>query len=155
MIEIIKSFLAPGLLEIKQSGEVSGKYYKRQGSCNSCGRCCTNIYLIHDEKTIETAEEFEDLRVDNPEYEFFTPAESTDHGLQFKCVHLNPENRCMIYEDRPNFCKKYPSEKGILLGGELAKECGYRFEPIHAFSDVLAASAEGKVSESSVGKLLP
>ncbi len=154
MIEIIKSFIAPGLLESKQSGEVSGRYYTRHGACNTCGRCCTNIYLIHDEKTIESREEFEALQVDNPEYAFFSPVDDTEHGVRFRCGHLSAENRCNIYQDRPTFCKKYPSEKGILLGGELAKECGYWFEPRHSFDDVLKRSAQGKQWQNA-GTLLP
>ncbi len=156
LIVIIKSFIPSGLFETKQSGEISGKYYNRKGSCNTCGRCCTNIYLVHNKKTIESLEVFEKLQAHNAEYEFFTPLDSTDHGLQFQCVHLSPENQCTIYEKRPSFCRKYPSEKGMLLGGELAEDCGYWFEPIKTFSEVLnkTSKKESKKKFQHVGKLL-
>lgn len=154
MIEIIKSFAAPdaleGLFEQRQSGEVKGKYLIRHGACNLCGKCCTNIYLVHDEKAIESVEEFARLLPENPEYEGFTPIDTDEHGVRFRCRHLSPENRCTVYNDRPSFCRKYPSEKGILLGGQLADGCGYSFEVIMKFEEILAKTAQ-KQSRKQAG----
>ena len=38
----------------EQSGVKMGQYYKRSGSCHTCGKCCKDIFLIHEERTIET-----------------------------------------------------------------------------------------------------
>ena len=148
---MIHSFLGKEIRQ--QSGEIRGQYYTRHGSCNMCGKCCTNIYLIHGEDTIDSVAMFEKLKRKNPEYEWFSPVNETEHGLQFQCVHLQPDNSCGIYEDRPTFCKKYPSEKSLLLGGQLAEGCGYTFEIINSFQSVLSQVAEKK--RLKAGKLLP
>lgn len=150
MREMIYAFL-PGKAR-PQSGTVQGKYYTRTGGCNQCGRCCEDIYLIHNDRTIDSAELFEELKPHNPEYEYFEPVRETSEGIQFKCKHLGPDKRCTIYAKRPDFCRNYPSEKSILLGGNLAEGCGYSFELIRTFQDVLAKTAEKKTLKP--GKLL-
>ncbi len=128
-------------LPAQQSGLVEGKYYRRSGTCGMCAKCCNNIYLVNGEKTIDSVEEFEQLQQSVPEYASFRPMAEDEHGVRFECVHLSPEKTCMIYEDRPNFCRTYPSEKVLLLGGELARGCGYRFEVIKPFQQVLQETA--------------
>jgi len=147
MIEIIKHF-SPKKLNPKywgqpqQTGEVTGRYLKRRGSCNQCGRCCTNIYLIHENDTIKTVAEFEQYQRVDKEFEGFIPIDTDEHGVRFQCKHLQANNHCAIYTDRPSFCRQYPSEKGVLLGGVLAEECGYSFEVIHKFKTILAEAAQ-------------
>lgn len=150
MIDIVKSFLKTDAQ--KQSEPVKGKYYTRTGSCNQCGKCCTNIYLVHNKLTIETREEFEKLKADDPEFRYFEVADDTGHGLRFRCKHLQPDNSCAIYEDRPDFCRRYPSEYSLLSGGELAEGCGYSFQLINTFKDVLGDVAAKK--RLNPGKLL-
>ncbi|HEY9745424.1 MAG TPA: YkgJ family cysteine cluster protein [Oculatellaceae cyanobacterium] len=140
MLEIVKSFLSRE--EFKQSGPVQGQYYERTGSCNRCGKCCTNIYLIHGQKVIDTPELFEELQLSNPEYQYFKPVSQDEEGLLFQCTHLQPDNTCGIYENRPEFCRKYPSEQTLLMGGKLAESCGYRFRLLRTFQDVLQQVAE-------------
>ena len=136
MLEIIKAFLRPD--EARQSGSLSGQYYERTGSCNQCGKCCTNIYLIHGEQTIDNMALYEELKASNPEYNYFVPLlEEEEGGLSFSCKHLQADNTCGIYEQRPDFCRRYPSELGLLMGGKLADGCGYRFRLLKTFQDVL------------------
>lgn len=135
MLDIVKSFLSPE--EIQQTGLVRGQYYERSGSCNQCGSCCTNIYLIHGQKVIEDPALFEELKAQNPEYAYFKVVRQEADGLMFQCVHLQEDNSCGIYEDRPDFCRKYPSEHSLLMGGKLAEGCGYRFKLLKTFQDVL------------------
>lgn len=137
MLEIVKAFLRPE--ETSQAGSLQGQYYERTGSCNQCGKCCTNIYLVFGQQTINSLEMFEAIKSENPEYEYFIPlkAQSDPDGLVFQCKHLQADNRCGIYNQRPNFCRKYPSEHSILMGGKLAEGCGYRFSLLKTFQDVL------------------
>lgn len=135
-----------------QSGDVKGKYYTRHGACNQCGKCCTNIYLIYGDDTITSEAQFEKIKRKDPEYRHFKPVHETEHGLQFQCIHLTAENQCSIYEDRPTFCKSYPTEKGILMGGELSTGCGYSFTVNRPFQSVLADVATQK--RLKPGKLL-
>jgi len=148
MIELITDFLAGGpkrtggLTQAPQAGRVEGQYLVRSGACNLCGKCCNNIYLLHDEDPIQDEAEFAELQQRNPEYVGFMPISKDEHGLRFACKHLQPDNRCGIYQDRPSFCQQYPSEKGILLGGQLAEGCGYSFAPWVTFQETLATLAK-------------
>jgi|GEM_PF-2557688 len=144
MLEIVKSFLNPE--EVRQSGAVQGQYYERTGSCNQCGKCCTNIYLVYRQQTIDSINMFEDIKAKNPEYEYFKPLlqESDGNGLLFQCIHLQSDNNCGIYQNRPSFCRKYPSEHSLLMGGKLAEGCGYQFRLLQSFQDVLRNLAQQK-----------
>lgn len=127
---------------IPQDGEVVGKHYTRTGQCNQCGKCCTNIYLVYNQRTVMSVAEFEKLRQFEPEYKYFTPLDETEHGVRFQCRHLKLDNSCAIYGERPTFCKLYPSEHGIMLGAELATGCGYSFKPNVDFKNVLSKAAK-------------
>lgn len=142
MLEIVKSFLSPE--EARQSGVIEGQYYERSGSCNQCGKCCSNIYLVYGQKTIDSLEMFEEVKLHNPEYEYFKPIVREDDGLVFQCKHLQADNSCGIYDRRPNFCRKYPSEHSLLMGGKLAEGCGYRFRLLKSFQDVLRNVSDQK-----------
>ncbi len=125
-------------------GLLPGKIYNRTGACHSCGQCCTNIYLVHRNAPIASIEAFEAIKNDNPEYAYFQPVAETEDGVRFQCTHLQANNRCAIYEDRPSFCRRYPTEDVLLLGGILAEDCGYRFSPVLAFSELLNQTARKK-----------
>lgn len=144
MLEIVKSFLSPA--ETQQSGTVQGQFYERSGSCNQCGKCCTDIYLVYGHQTINSIEMFEDIKTKNPEYQYFKPLiqQNDGNGLLFQCIHLQSDNSCAIYNDRPSFCRKYPSEHSLLMGGKLAEGCGYKFRLLKTFQDVLSSVANQK-----------
>lgn len=138
MLEMIASFVCGEPFARAQSGEVRGRYVVRRGECHSCGDCCRNIYLLHDERPIASLSAFRALQAEHPEYASFEPVDETSHGVRFRCHHLTAENRCAEYASRPAFCRNYPSEKGLLLGGQVSPNCGYRFEPLRRFHQVLA-----------------
>lgn len=137
MLEIVKSFLKPE--EAPQAGLVQGQYYERSGSCNRCGKCCTHIYLVYGQQTINSLEMFEEVKDKHPEYASFKPLmeQSSEDGILFQCAHLQEDNTCGAYNDRPDFCRKYPSEQSLLMGGKLAEGCGYKFRLLKNFQDVL------------------
>jgi hypothetical protein len=72
----------------KQEGPVKGKHYLRTGSCHSCGKCCKNLYLIYEDRTLQTQEEFTKLQRTTPDYRHFKVMDKTEQGLVFQCVHL-------------------------------------------------------------------
>jgi uncharacterized protein len=135
-----------------QNGTIEYDFYVRSGQCNQCGKCCSGIYLIHGEEVISSIPDFERLKERHEDYQHFEPIEESDLGVKFKCRHLQADNSCGIYDDRPLFCKKYPSEATLLFGGSLAPGCGFLFKAKHKFTDVLNKTAEKKTLKP--GKLL-
>ena len=131
---------------------VEGKVYRRTGECNSCGKCCTNIYLGHGKLPIATAEEFEQLKRSHPDYRNFYIVGEREDGLLFACKHLQPDNQCAVYEERPRLCRAFPTEKAVMNGGTLPSECSYQFESLRSFDQTLAA-VDGK-KRLKAGKLL-
>ncbi len=144
---MVTGFLTGNPTPIPQNGEQTGQFYQRSGGCNQCGKCCTNIYLVYNKTTVQTLEQFERLKQFEPEYQYFTPLNETEHGVRFRCRHLQANNACAIYQERPDFCKQYPSEAGIMLGAELAEGCGYAFEAIKKFKAVMAETNETGLSK--------
>lgn len=135
-----------------QAGTIEYTYYTRTGDCNQCGQCCSNIYLLHNQEVIASSEHFEKLKQRHEDYRHFVPIEITDSGVKFRCTQLQDDNRCGIHDSRPSFCKKYPSEDTILLGGELSPDCSYAFEIKQHFAQVLSKTAQKKTLRP--GKLL-
>ena len=59
-------------------------------------------------------------------------------GLLFACKNLDEAARtCKIHNKRAKICRDYPMEEILKMGGTLAEGCGYRFEPIEKFSEIL------------------
>lgn len=153
MLKFVKALLKKP--DPPQTGLVSGKFYDRAGSCHGCGKCCTNIYLIHGDETIASVARFEELQALEPEYASFKPIGVEDDGVLFQCIHLQADNRCAIYEERPSFCRLYPSEKSLLMGGKLAENCGYQFHVKQPFNQVLSRVADKHRNKPpKAGKLL-
>lgn len=143
----LKHYFAP-----PQAGVVTYKYYVRTGACHNCGQCCSAIHLVHNDHAIADEAEFARLQEKHEDYRHFIPDGKSDVGLVFRCKHLTPDKRCGIYDDRPLFCRKYPSETTLLFGSNLAQECGFRFSPKVPFGQVLQRIA--KRPPKSPGRLL-
>lgn len=125
-----------------RSKPLEGRYYNRTGECHQCGACCQNIYLVHGGQTVRSLDELQRLQAQNGEYSSFVPMEQTPeeletYGLKVQCEHLQPDNRCGVYERRPSFCRRYPMEEILLMGGKMADNCGYRFTLKQTFAQVL------------------
>ena len=131
LLKLRDNFIPP------QGGDVAYQYYVRTGDCNQCGQCCSGIALIHHNEPIKTKEQFKQLQTRYDDYRHFEPIDKTEYGLVFRCKNLQPDNSCGIYHDRPLFCRKYPSEETLLLGGMLAPECSYGFTKKMSFTQVL------------------
>jgi Fe-S-cluster containining protein len=116
---------------------VVGKYYTRTGACNGCGVCCKDLVLSYQGETVKTLAEFEQLKARFEEYQAFVPKEESAHGLVFDCAYLQPDNQCGQYQERPVFCRRYPTEHVLLQGGKLPEECSYQFKAKQAFDQFL------------------
>lgn len=135
-----------------QDGNIEFEYYIRTGECHQCGSCCSGIYLVRGNKPIQTIEQFNDLKGRYEDYSHFVPQQEDATGVLFRCQHLTEDKRCGIYENRPRFCRKYPSEDVLLLGAQLAPQCGFTFKAKHHFNELLAQAAQKK--QLKPGKLV-
>ncbi len=113
------------------------KYY-RVGSCAKCGKCCKNIYVKHGSSFISDPKLFNRLKPLHPFYFDLEIIGKDSTGLLFACKNLDEATHtCKIHNKRAKICRDYPMEEILKMGGTLAKGCGYRFEPIEKFSEIL------------------
>lgn len=118
--------------------KILGKKYIRTGSCHGCGRCCQKIYVRHARNVIKTENEFENLKTLHFFYSYLEVVGKDEVGLVFECSKLNKETgKCTAYNKRPLLCRQYPQEEIFMMGGSITEDCGYRFEPIVKFDEVL------------------
>ena len=128
MLEKLKKFFLSRVLHRK---------YYRTGKCNACGKCCTQIYVKHYKHVVNDEKEFEKLRILHKFYDGLKIIGKDDIGLIFECTHLDPEtHKCRIHKTRPGICRRYPQEELFSMDGALSEDCGYKMEPIVAFSEV-------------------
>lgn len=124
------------------------KKYRRKGSCNGCGRCCQRIYVRHARDVIKCEEEFEKLKTLHFFYGYLRVLDKDEMGLIFECSKLDKETgRCTAYNKRPVLCRQYPQEEIFMMGGSITENCGYSFEPIQKFDEVLM-KAKSKMANS-------
>ena len=113
------------------------KYY-RVGNCAKCGRCCKIIYVKHGKSFISDPDLFNKLKPLHPFYFDLEIIGKDEVGLLFACKNLDEAARtCKIHNKRAKICRDYPMEEILKMGGTLAEGCGYRFEPIEKFSEIL------------------
>jgi Fe-S-cluster containining protein len=79
--------------------------------CNHCtAKCCKYFALPLDEPT--DREDFEFIRwfLLHDQAAVFTEEETWYLLVQTQCKHLQPDNRCGIYETRPPVCREYSTD---------------------------------------------
>ena len=107
------------------------------GSCTHCGECCRNI-IIHDgDKVIRSKEDFASLIAKNDYYRMFKISGQEPYRLYFTCSNLDENNLCKIHPQRPQICRDYPSERMLMMGASLPKDCGYQLAPHMKFDNIL------------------
>lgn len=114
------------------------KKYIRKGQCNSCGKCCQEIYVKHGGGVIKDEEEFKRLQKLHWFYSYLEIVDNTEDGLVFRCTKLDPvEMKCTVYKHRALLCRLYPQEEIFMMGGIMGEQCGFTFEPIESFEEIL------------------
>jgi Fe-S-cluster containining protein len=117
--------------------KIMRKKYQRNGKCNSCGRCCQEIYVKHSNGIIKEEKEFEKLIKLHFFYSYLKIIKKTEDGLVFECTKLDKEKKiCTIYKKRALLCRLYPQEEVFMMGGVLGEQCGFSFTPIESFEEV-------------------
>ena len=77
--------------------------------CLACANCCKTLHIVVDEADIRRLARR--LAVTPQEFRARYVKMDTDKTLLFKsqpCPLLGPDNRCAVYEDRPQACRDFP-----------------------------------------------
>ncbi|MEA1971681.1 MAG: YkgJ family cysteine cluster protein [Candidatus Cloacimonadota bacterium] len=128
---------------IKKSYFKLNIYFKKQhvsivGSCNQCGNCCRDLYLYYGTKQITSEKLFRKLKKIDPEFKHFhVNRDSKSSEISFYCDKIDNENKCTIYEDRPSFCKDYPTTQILKYDKRVLNGCGYSAKKSIKFEDYL------------------
>jgi Fe-S-cluster containining protein len=81
-----------------------------QIDCTTCGNCCRTLQIVVDDNDIMRLS----TRLGVTPREFakrYVSADKTDHSKHFSstpCRFLGDDNRCTVYEDRPQACRDFP-----------------------------------------------
>ena len=114
------------------------KKYYRSGHCLGCGRCCEKIYVKHGKSVLTDASHFFKLKSMHNFYNDLELLGKDENGLIFACKNLDKESRkCKIHPFRSKICRSYPQEEIFMMGGDMARTCGYKFTPIYTFEEIL------------------
>ena len=87
--------------------------------CDKCaGLCCRWIALPIDNP--KTAKQFDDIRwyLCHENIVVFVEKKQWYLGIFTRCKHLQPDNRCGIYEKRPRICRGYSTDNCEYNGGD-------------------------------------
>jgi len=109
---------------------------RRQVPCEACGLCCTYVALEIDEP--ETVKEATQVLWYLYHDAISVYVEDDDWLIQLesRCQHLGDDNRCQIYERRPEICRAY-DEKTCEVN---AADVGVTFHTARQFLDHLATT---------------
>lgn len=87
--------------------------------CDKCAAlCCRYIALPIDNP--DCAKDFDNIRwyLIHQNMVVFIEKKQWYLGVLNRCKHLQDDNRCGIYETRPNICRKYTTDNCDYHGGE-------------------------------------
>ena len=81
----------------------------KQIDCLTCGNCCRTLQIVVDDQDIQrlarrlstTPRQFSKQYVETDEYK-------TQYLKSTPCSFLGADNRCSVYEDRPQACRDFP-----------------------------------------------
>jgi hypothetical protein len=121
------------------------KPLKITGRCMACGKCCQSIILFHRGSPVKSPAQFEKLVKKKPFYRSLSMVSQNARTgvLYFSCEHLGADNRCRIYENRPDICRNYPASRMFSDGGNLLPGCGFKaLPPGKSFADTLRREIE-------------
>ena len=100
-----------------------GKELIISGSCRQCGDCCREISLWVDSSWITSKRKFKKLVKEDPDYARFKIIGRNPQGpLLFSCTWLQEDNTCLDYENRLDFCQKFPSKEIFIKDGNYVLE---------------------------------
>jgi len=79
--------------------------------CDRCTALCCRYFALEIDEP-DTAEDYDDIRwyLAHENVHIFIEDDEWYLSVQTRCQHLQDDNRCGIYEDRPKICREYTTE---------------------------------------------
>jgi Fe-S-cluster containining protein len=115
--------------------------------CDQCsGLCCRYFALPLDNP--RTVREYDNIRwyLLHENVVVFIEKKQWYIGVMSRCKHLEPDNRCGIYHERPRICREFSTENCDYHGGD------YGFEKLFTSGEQLRDYAEEKLNANRKGK---
>jgi uncharacterized protein len=116
--------------------------------CDQCSALCCRYFVLEIE-TPETRRQYDDIRWYLVHQNVFVFIEKRKWylGVYARCKHLQPDNRCGIYDTRPKICREYSTDNCDYHGGE------YDWTVLFSSAEQLAAYAEEQLAERALKRL--
>ena len=115
--------------------------------CERCSAlCCRYFALPLDNPT--TVRDYDNIRwyLLHENVVVFIEKRQWYIGFMSKCKHLQPDNRCGIYHQRPRVCREYSTDTCDYHGGE------YEFEKLFTSAEQLREYADSKLNARRRGR---
>ncbi len=111
--------------------------------CDKCAALCCRYFALQIDNP-ESAEDYDNIRwyLVHENVVAFIEGGNWYVGMMSKCKHLQDDNRCGIYEERPRICRKYTTDNCDYHGGD------YQFDRLFTSADDLRNYAEQKLGRS-------
>lgn len=110
--------------------------------CERCTALCCRYFALQIDEP-QSPQEFDDVRwyLAHENVHIFVEDGDWYLSVQTKCQHLEPNNQCGIYEDRPKICRTYSTENCDYHAAE------YDFEQYFTSPGQLEAYAQATLGE--------
>jgi len=82
------------------------------GTCSQCGECCRYVTMIF---TNEDMEKQDKMILESRGRVRTLDDKRQAWDILSVCEHLGPTGKCLVYEDRPQFCRDHPCHPDELL----------------------------------------
>jgi uncharacterized protein len=108
--------------------------------CDKCAALCCRYFALPIDNP-KTARQYDDIRwyLIHENVVVYIEKKQWYLGIMTRCKHLQPDNRCGIYETRPRICRDYSTDSCDYHGGE------YDFEVLFTSGEQLAEYAREKL----------
>ena len=108
--------------------------------CEQCAALCCRYFALPIDNP-KSARQYDDIRwyLCHENVVVFIEEKQWYLGIMSRCKHLQPDNRCGIYETRPKVCREYTTDNCDYHGGE------YNFEKLFTSAEQLQAYAKEKL----------
>jgi Fe-S-cluster containining protein len=110
--------------------------------CEQCAALCCRYFALPIDNP-RSARQYDDIRwyLCHENVVIFIEERQWYIGIMSRCKHLQPDNRCGIYETRPKVCREYTTDNCDFHGGE------YNFEQLFTSAEQLEAYAREKLRQ--------